>query len=165
MHAVTFVLPDELANVSIAGLQWFILIPRLKHTGCHRPIYSHSILYLHREKNMIWNKNYPACCNPTNYEESSHWSLILVASYDMPQRKAELLYSKKKTGTPRGFSKFKEYPNDETVTKQKPFQRVEMENIKNFIRSFTELKKKRQSYCFSSKPKYLSNYRNVGKVI
>ena len=23
---------------------------RLKHTGCHRPIYSHSIPYLHREK-------------------------------------------------------------------------------------------------------------------
>ena len=32
MHAVTFVLPDEMANVSIAGLQWFILIPRLNHT-------------------------------------------------------------------------------------------------------------------------------------
>ena len=47
---------------------------------------------------MIWNKNYPACCNPTNYEESSRWSLILVGSYDMPQRKAELLfYTVKKT--------------------------------------------------------------------
>ena len=29
MRAVTFVLPDEMADVSIAGLQWFILIPRL----------------------------------------------------------------------------------------------------------------------------------------
>ena len=27
------------------------------------------------------------------------------------------------------FSKFKEFPNDESVTNQKPFQRVEMENI------------------------------------
>ena len=27
MHAVTFVLPDEMADVSIVGLQWFILIP------------------------------------------------------------------------------------------------------------------------------------------
>ena len=27
MSAVTFVLPDEMANVSIAGLQWIILIP------------------------------------------------------------------------------------------------------------------------------------------
>ena len=26
MRAVTFVLPDEMADVSIAGLQWFILI-------------------------------------------------------------------------------------------------------------------------------------------
>ena len=51
MRADTFVLPDEMANVSIAGLQWFILIPRLNHTGSHRPIDSHSIPYLHREKN------------------------------------------------------------------------------------------------------------------
>ena len=33
MRAVTFVLPDEMADVSIAGLQWFILIPLLNHTG------------------------------------------------------------------------------------------------------------------------------------
>ena len=33
MHAVTFVLPDEMANVSILGLQWFFLISRLNHTG------------------------------------------------------------------------------------------------------------------------------------
>ena len=52
MHAVTFVLPDEMADVSIAGLQWFILIPRLNHTGSHKPIDSHSKPYLHREKNI-----------------------------------------------------------------------------------------------------------------
>ena len=50
MHAVTFVLPDEMADVSIVGLQWFILIPRLNHTGSHRPIDSHSKPYLHGEK-------------------------------------------------------------------------------------------------------------------
>ena len=33
MCAVTFVLPDEMADVSITGLQWFILIPRLNHMG------------------------------------------------------------------------------------------------------------------------------------
>ena len=32
-------------------------------------------------------------------------------------------------------SKFKEFPNDENVTKQKPFQRVEMENIRRKIPS------------------------------
>ena len=47
MHAVMFVLPNEMAEVSIAGLQWFILIPRLNHTGSHRPTDSHSIPYLH----------------------------------------------------------------------------------------------------------------------
>ena len=41
MRAVTFVLPDEMADVLIAGLQWFILIPRLNHTGSHRLIDSH----------------------------------------------------------------------------------------------------------------------------
>ena len=50
MHAVTFVLPDEMADVSITGLQWFILIPRLNHTGSRRPIDPHSIPYLHLEK-------------------------------------------------------------------------------------------------------------------
>ena len=33
MRAVTFVLPDEMADVSIMGLQWFILIPRMNHMG------------------------------------------------------------------------------------------------------------------------------------
>ena len=52
MPAVTFVLPDEMANVLIVGLQCFILIPRLNHMGSHRPIDSHSIPYLHRENNI-----------------------------------------------------------------------------------------------------------------
>ena len=52
MRAVTFVLPDEMENVSIEGLQWFILIPRLNHPGSHRPTDSHSIPYLHRKKNI-----------------------------------------------------------------------------------------------------------------
>ena len=50
MPAVTFVLPDEMADMSIAELQWFILIIRLNHTESHRPIDSHSIPYLRREK-------------------------------------------------------------------------------------------------------------------
>ena len=47
MHAVTFDLADEMADVLIEGLKWFILIPRLNHTGSHWPIDSHSIPYLH----------------------------------------------------------------------------------------------------------------------
>ena len=50
MHAVTLVLPDEMADVLIAGLQWFILILRVNHTGSHRPIDFHSTPYLHQEK-------------------------------------------------------------------------------------------------------------------
>ena len=50
MRAVTFVLPDEMADMLIAGLQWFILIPQLNHTGSHKPTDSHSKPYLHREK-------------------------------------------------------------------------------------------------------------------
>ena len=52
MRAITFVLPDEMADVLIPGLQWFILIPQLNHMGSHRPIDSHSIPYLHQEKNI-----------------------------------------------------------------------------------------------------------------
>ena len=47
MRAVTFILPDEMADVSIAGLQRFILIPQLNHRGSHRPTDSHPIPYLH----------------------------------------------------------------------------------------------------------------------
>ena len=68
--AVTFVLPDEMADVSIAGLQWFVLTLPLNHTGSHRPIDSHSIPHLYPEKKLrIWNKNYTACCYPTNYRK------------------------------------------------------------------------------------------------
>ena len=37
MRAVTFVLPDEMADVSIAGLQWFILISLLTHSHTMTP--------------------------------------------------------------------------------------------------------------------------------
>ena len=60
MHAVTFVPPDEMADVTIAGLQWFILIPRLNHMGSHRPIDSHSIPYLDREKNIGFEQELPS---------------------------------------------------------------------------------------------------------
>ena len=33
MHSVTFTPPDEMADVTIAGLQWFILIPPIKPHG------------------------------------------------------------------------------------------------------------------------------------
>ena len=50
MRAVMFVLPDEMADVSIAGLQWFILIPWLNHSRSHRPIDSDSKSCLSRKK-------------------------------------------------------------------------------------------------------------------
>ena len=33
MHAVTFVPSDEMADVTIVGLQWFFLIPLIKPQG------------------------------------------------------------------------------------------------------------------------------------
>ena len=57
------------------------------------------------KKYRIWNKNYPDSSNPTNYEENSLWSLTLVASHDMPQRKADVLfYTVKKNPGPHGDS-------------------------------------------------------------
>ena len=50
MPAVTSVQPDEMADVSIVGLQWFILVPQLNYTRSHRPIDSHSKPYLHQAK-------------------------------------------------------------------------------------------------------------------
>ena len=50
--AVTFVLPDEMADVLSTRQQCFFLIPRLNHTGSHRPIDFHSKPYLHQEKNI-----------------------------------------------------------------------------------------------------------------
>ena len=66
MRAVTFVLPDEMADVSIAGLQWFILIPRLNHTRSHRQSDSRSKPFLQREKIYDLEQESPNCCNPTN---------------------------------------------------------------------------------------------------
>ena len=50
MHAVTFVPPD--GRCDDRGTAVVFLIPRLNHKGSHRPIDSHSILYLDREKNI-----------------------------------------------------------------------------------------------------------------
>ena len=96
MGAVAFVPQDEMADVTIAGLQWFILIPRLNHTGSHRPIDSHSIPYVHRgRKYSIWNKNYPASCNPTNYKESSRSSFSGLLRHAMEKGRGPILYGKK----------------------------------------------------------------------
>ena len=77
MRAVTFVLQDEMDDVLIAGLHWFILKPRLNHTGLTGQLIPiPNLIYI--KKKRIWNKNYPACCYPTNYGESSRLSLILV---------------------------------------------------------------------------------------
>ena len=52
MRAVMFVLPDEMAGVMVVGPQWFILIPRLNHTGSNRSSDSCSKLYLLQENKM-----------------------------------------------------------------------------------------------------------------
>ena len=54
-RAVILVLPDD-ADISIAGLQWLVLIPQLDHTGSHRPSDSHSKPYLHREKKRAFGQ-------------------------------------------------------------------------------------------------------------
>ena len=103
MRAVTYVLPDEMA-----GLQRFILIPRLNHMGSHRPSDSHSKPYLHQGKNIGFGTITTQPAAILNYEESSCSSLILVTSYDMRQRKAEVLfYTVKTTWDPTGRSKLR----------------------------------------------------------
>ena len=119
-------------------------------------------LFTSRKKYMIWNKNYPACCNPTNYEESSRWSLILVASYNMPQRKVELLfYTVKKNPGPRGdFPNLKNFKMMKMLQNKNPSKGLKWKiQEKNSIRSFTELKKKKDS------PTVFHLNQNVSQII
>ena len=53
MRDVTFVLPDEMADVSIIAQQCFILIPRLNHKGSHRLNDSQSKHYLQNKRTMM----------------------------------------------------------------------------------------------------------------
>ena len=97
MRAVMFILPDEMAYVSIAVLQWFILIPRLNHMGSHRPSDSHSKPYLHQEKkNKIWNKNHqPVQSYESRGKQSfvSHFSHLL--RHAVEKGRGPILYTKK----------------------------------------------------------------------
>ena len=52
IHAVMFVLPDEMSDVSIEGF-----------TGQAIPTPNPTYI---EKKYRIWNKNHPTCCNPTN---------------------------------------------------------------------------------------------------
>ena len=56
MCAVTFVLPNEMADVSIAGLQWFILIPTRGLTSQLYPV--PNPIYIKKKKGKILNKNH-----------------------------------------------------------------------------------------------------------
>ena len=103
LRAVTFVLPDEMADVSIAGLQWFILIPRLNHTGSHRPIDSHCIPYLHRGKKMDLEQELPSLLQ--SYELRGKQPFVSDFSrllrHAIEKGRGPILYSEKKPGTLR----------------------------------------------------------------
>ena len=102
MRAVTFVLPDEMADVSIAGLQWFILIPRLNHTGFHRPVDSHSIPYLHREKIKDLEQELPSLLQSYQLRGKqpfvSDFSRLL--RHAIEKGRGPILYIKKNPGDP-----------------------------------------------------------------
>ena len=52
MRVVTFVLPDEMADVSIAGLQSFILLPRLNHEVSQANRFPFQTLFTSRKKKI-----------------------------------------------------------------------------------------------------------------
>ena len=100
MRAVTFVLQHEMADVSIAGLQWSILIPRLNHTRSHRPSDSRSKPYLHREKKYHCIRFGTRITNLLQSYELrgkhlfvSHYSHLL--RHTMEKGRCPVLYSKK----------------------------------------------------------------------
>ena len=105
MCAVTFVLPDEKEDVSRAGLQWFILIPRLNHTGSDRSIDSHSKPYLHREKNIRFGTRttLPAAILRITGKAAVRLSdFNRLLRHAIEKGRGPILYSKKNLGTPRG---------------------------------------------------------------
>ena len=98
------VLSDEMADVSIAGLQWFILIPRLNHTGSHRLIDSHSIPYLHREKKIYdLEQELPSLLQ--SYELRGKQPFVSdfsrLLQHTIEKGIGPILYSKNNPGTPR----------------------------------------------------------------
>ena len=105
MRAVMFVLPNEMEDVSIAGLQWFILIPRLNHTGSHRLIDSHSKLYLHRGKKMDLEQELPSLLHSYKLRGKQPFSdFSRLLRHAIEKGRGPILYSKK-NGTPQGTKK------------------------------------------------------------
>ena len=81
MRAVMFVLPDEMADVSIVGLQWFILIPRLNHTGSHRLIIPIPYPIYMKKKNNI-SVDYPIRpCEEYTSTTSAQRTSVKCSSY------------------------------------------------------------------------------------
>ena len=103
MRAVTFVLPEEMEEVLMAALPWFILI-RLNHMGSHRPNDSRSKPYLHREKKIEYLDQ-----DSTNllqsYELRGKQSFVFYISrllrHGIEKGRGPILYTKNH-GTPRG---------------------------------------------------------------
>ena len=106
MRANLFVLPDEMADVLTVGLQWFILISRLNHTGSHRPIDSHSKPYLHREKNIGFGIRIPSLLQSYELRGKqpffSDFSQPLTTCHRERQRSYSIQYKKKKKTGPHG---------------------------------------------------------------
>ena len=97
MGAVTFFLPDEMADVSIAGLQCFILIPRLNHPGSHKPSNSHSKPYLHQKKKIRFGTRITNLLQTYEIRGKqlliSHFSRLLQHAKEKSQ--GPILYTKK----------------------------------------------------------------------
>ena len=106
MRAVTFPLPDEMADVSMTGLQWFILIPRLNHTRSYRPTNSHSIPYLHREKIYDLEQELPNLLQSYKLRRKqpfvSDFSRLLRHAIEKGSGPILHWEKKRKNGTPRG---------------------------------------------------------------
>ena len=126
MRAVTFLLPDEMADLSIAGLQWFILIPRLNHTGSHRPTDSHSKPYLHREKISDLEQELPSLLQ--SYELRGKQPFVSdfsrLVRHAIEKGRGPILYSKKTPG-PQGdlFLPYYFFSVADRAAHERPLQR------------------------------------------
>ena len=100
-------------NVLIAGLQWFILKPRLNHTGSHRPTDFHSKPYLHQEKNIGLEQELPSLLHSFEILGKqlfvSGFSCLLLHAIE--KGRGLILYSKKNPG-PHGEVQIEAFADD-----------------------------------------------------
>ena len=99
MRAITFVMPDEMADVSSRDCSGSFLYPDYT-TGCHRPIDSHSKPVLNNEKNMGFETRTTQPAAILRITRKADFSRLF--RHAIEKARGPILYSKKTHRKPKG---------------------------------------------------------------